>query len=278
MAARLSLSFPGLISAVPFQAVDRTRIADKQGVVTVWFSDGGISSNFPMRLFDAAWPKRPTFGINLANPHPDYPEMVWRARPGPSGRFLRYTPISTLGGFLGAIFNSARNWADSTQIAMPGFRDRIVEVRQNADEGGMNLQMPADVVARLANRGAQAGLNILYGNGKPDDDPNKLWPFNFEAHRWMRYRTAMASLDELLSGMHAVWTAPDGSQEAFLATDQPPAGFRFPTYPPGANDHEATVKVMGLAQELEDLGHPALGGTTGNVPHPEAELRLTPPL
>lgn len=278
MAARLSLSFPGLISAVPFQTVDRARIEDKQGIVTVWFSDGGISSNFPMRLFDAAWPKRPTFGINLANPHPDYPEMVWRAPPGPSGRFLRYTPISTLGGFLGAIFNSARNWADSTQIAMPGFRDRIVEVRQNADEGGMNLQMPAEVVAGLANRGAEAGLNILNGNGKPDGDRNKVWPFNFEAHRWMRYRTAMASLDELLSGMHAVWTAPDGSQEAFLATDQPPAGFRFPTYPPGSNDRAATVKVMGLAQELEDLGHPALGRTRGNVPHPEAELRLTPPL
>jgi hypothetical protein len=85
-------------------------------------------------------------------------------------------------------------------------------------------------------------------------------------------------LDELLSGMHAVWTAPDGSQEAFLATDQPPPGFGFPTYPPGADDHAATVKVMGLAQELEDLGHPALGRTRGNVPHPEAELRLTPPL
>jgi hypothetical protein len=282
MAARLSLSFPGLISAVPFQAVDRTRIAAKQGIVTVWFSDGGISSNFPMRLFDAAWPLRPTFGINLAKPHPDYPEMVWRARPGQSGRFLRYTAISSLGGFAGAIFNSARNWADSTQIAMPGFRDRIVEVRQRDDEGGMNLQMPDDIIAGLANRGAEAGLNILNGNGKPDDDPDKLWPFNFQAHRWMRYRSAMASVDELLSGMHAAWTAREDSQEAFLASDQPPSGFRFPTYPPGANDHEATAKVMQLAQELEDLGHPALGVETPdgvkNVPHPEPELRLTPPL
>jgi hypothetical protein len=282
MAARLSLSFPGLISAVPFQAVDRTRIAAKQGIVTVWFSDGGISSNFPMRLFDAAWPQRPTFGINLAKPHPDYPEMVWRARPGQSGRFLRHTAISSLGGFAGAIFNSARNWADSTQIAMPGFRDRIVEVRQRDDEGGMNLQMPADIIAGLANRGAEAGLNILNGNGKPYDDPDKLWPFNFQAHRWMRYRNAMASVDELLSGMQAVWTAQQDSQEVFLASDQPPSGFRFPQYPPGANDHEATAKVMRLAQDLEDLGHPALGVETGagvkNVPHPEPELRLTPPL
>ena len=282
MAARLSLSFPGLISAVPFQAVDRTRIAAKQGIVTVWFSDGGISSNFPMRLFDAAWPQRPTFGINLAKQHPDYPEMVWRARPGQSGRFLRYTAISSLGGFAGAIFNSARNWADSTQIAMPGFRDRIVEVRQRDDEGGMNLQMPPDIIAGLANRGAEAGLNILNGNGKPDDDPDKLWPFNFQAHRWMRYRNAMASVDELLGGMRAVWTAQEDSQEAFLASNQPPAGFRFPVYRAGTNDREATAKVMRLARELEELGHPALGVETDdgvkNVPRPEPELRLTPPL
>jgi hypothetical protein len=282
MAARLSLSFPGLISAVPFQAVDRTRKTEKQTVVTVWFSDGGISSNFPMRFFDTAWPTRPTFGINLAKPHPDYPEMVWRARPGQSGRFLRHTPISTLGGFAGAIFNSARNWADSTQIAMPGFRDRIVEVRQNDDEGGLNLQMEASVIEALANRGADAGRNILNGNGKPDHDPDKLWPFNFDAHRWMRYRNSMASLDELLSGMHAVWTAPRDSLEDFLTSDQPPSGFDFPKYSPGANDHDATFKVMHLAQELADLGHPALGVETGsgvkNVPHPEPDLRLTPPL
>jgi hypothetical protein len=144
-----------------FQAVDRTRATDKQNVVTVWFSDGGISSNFPTRFFDAAWPQRPTFGINLAKPHPDYPEMVWRSAPGQGGRFLCYTSITSLGGFAGAIFNSARNWVDSTQIAMPGFRDRVVEVRQQPDEGGMNLQMPAHTIARLANRGAEAGRNIL---------------------------------------------------------------------------------------------------------------------
>jgi hypothetical protein len=264
IAARLSLSFPGLISAVPFQAVDRTRATDKQNIVTVWFSDGGISSNFPMRFFDAAWPQRPTFGINLAQPHPDHPEMVWRSPPGASGRFLPYTPITSWGGFAGAIFNSARNWADSTQIAMPGFRDRVVEVRQRPDEGGMNLQMPADIIAGLAERGAEAGRNILYGDGK------KIKPFDFDAHRWMRYRNAMASLDELLTGMREVWTSPRDSQRTFLTSDPPHAGF-----PPGANDLVATSNVMEVAGELARLGHPAVGE---RVPHPEPELRLTPPI
>ncbi|OBA87075.1 hypothetical protein A5662_02675 [Mycobacteriaceae bacterium 1482268.1] len=268
LAARLSLSFPGLISAVPLYAVDRTRVKDQQRVVTVWFSDGGISSNFPMRFFDAAWPQRPTFGINLATPHPDYPEMVWRSPPGQSGRFLRYAPITSLGGFVGAIFNSARNWADSTQIAMPGFRDRVVEIRQRPDEGGMNLQMPPEVIARLADRGAEAGRNILYGDGK------KTLPFNFDAHRWMRYRNAMASLDELLTGMHGVWTAENESQQAFLRSNPPPPG--FPQYRPGENDYAATEAVMSVAAKLAELGHPAVG--VDNVPHPEPDMRLTPPL
>ena len=49
VAARLSLSFPALISAVPLYAVDYAR-ADEEDQVAVrcWFSDGGITSNFPV--------------------------------------------------------------------------------------------------------------------------------------------------------------------------------------------------------------------------------------
>ena len=65
IAARLSLSFPILISAVPICAVDYTRPPGKMRLVVHWFSDGGISSNFPMHLFDSMWPRRPTFGIAL---------------------------------------------------------------------------------------------------------------------------------------------------------------------------------------------------------------------
>ncbi|WP_241479882.1 patatin-like phospholipase family protein [Mycolicibacterium neoaurum] len=269
MAARVSLSFPGLISALPFQAVDHSRAPDMADIVTVWFSDGGISSNFPIRFFDAAWPQRPTFGINLAQPHPDYPQMVWRATSGGSGRLLRHSNITSLGGFLGAIFNSARNWADTTQAAMPGFRDRIVEVRQHSDEGGMNIQMPADVVTGLADRGAEAARNIIDG-----DPETGTPPFNFHAHRWMRYRNCMASLDELLAGMHEVYTSPEQLWQDFLASD-PAKDFR--RYAPWdlKADYAATQSVMDLAERLQQMGHPA---TTGTVPRPEPDLRLTPPL
>src|SRR5439155_19351372 len=72
VAARLSLSFPFLISAVRFYTVN-IAAAEERSELTIddlqenWFSDGGICSNFPIHLFDAWMPTRPTFGINLAS-------------------------------------------------------------------------------------------------------------------------------------------------------------------------------------------------------------------
>lgn len=77
VAARLSLSFPLLFSAVPLWAIDeeipRRRAkqhADEPDREQRWlrrcmFSDGGISSNFPIHLFDSSLPRWPTFGLWL---------------------------------------------------------------------------------------------------------------------------------------------------------------------------------------------------------------------
>ena len=102
VATRMSLSFPLLISAVPLHEParrerrcepvadaepprDNTNVADSMEGLTsggqscgpvitafrvCWFSDGGISSNFPIHLFDAALPRWPTFGINLVYAQP----------------------------------------------------------------------------------------------------------------------------------------------------------------------------------------------------------------
>ena len=84
-ATRLSLSFPFLISAVPLSMINRrsrqSRLArdafldalknntkpPSSGLEfsKLWFTDGGLCSNFPVHLFDAALARRPTFAINL---------------------------------------------------------------------------------------------------------------------------------------------------------------------------------------------------------------------
>lgn len=100
VAARMSLSFPLLISAVPLHEPDwsrrpppadaevggaecpRTSLDTTEALSmggarrnerpaafrTCWFSDGGIGSNFPIHLFDAPLPRWPTFAIDLIYP------------------------------------------------------------------------------------------------------------------------------------------------------------------------------------------------------------------
>src|SRR5205807_226960 len=65
VAARLSLSFPGLVSAVPLWSVDPSPAGGLYSAECCWFSDGGIVSNFPVHFFDCPLPKWPTFAINL---------------------------------------------------------------------------------------------------------------------------------------------------------------------------------------------------------------------
>lgn len=65
VAARLSLSFPLLFSAVPLHAIDTEAPVKARTLAKCWFTDGGASSNFPIHLFDAAIPRWPTFGLWL---------------------------------------------------------------------------------------------------------------------------------------------------------------------------------------------------------------------
>src|SRR5262249_45690811 len=97
--ARLSLSFPLLVSAVPLWTRDytlRRNQASKPDYAPFfercWFSDGGIGSNFPVHFFDSGFPRWPTFAINLRPFHPEHPRNptneannVWRPRTNKEG-------------------------------------------------------------------------------------------------------------------------------------------------------------------------------------------------
>jgi predicted acylesterase/phospholipase RssA len=260
LAARLSLSFPGLISAVPLFCIDWSRGPGHRQVIEVWFSDGGIASNFPMHLFDAPWPDRPTFGINLQPPHPDFlDQLVWRAPKGSSGIVPRSHPMHSMIGFAHSILDTMQNWTDSMQITMPGFRDRVAELRHREDEGGINLRMNAETITRLADRGAEAAA--LFDS------------FDHDLHRWIRYRVAAAGVDELLDHLSSRYHDDDGVA-AFLNAYGPTA----PSYAHGSTtaakiDAAATAVLMDAAKAFHDSHHPA---TAGRVPHPRPVLRTVP--
>jgi hypothetical protein len=73
----------------------------------------------------------------------------------------RFNTFDGLVGFLGALFDTARNWGDTELMAMPGYRDRVVHVKLAEDEGGLNLSMPSKIIEALGERGAPA--NCLPG-------------------------------------------------------------------------------------------------------------------
>jgi hypothetical protein len=136
VAVRVSLSFPVLLSAIPLYAIDYT--VSTSHIVRHCFSDGGITSNFPIHFFDAAVPSRPTFGINLVEVPTIYPDQERNVLLPPDNGDGLQAPtaeIKTVPQLAGAILNTMQNWADSMQSRVPGYRGRIVAVNHSKTEG-----------------------------------------------------------------------------------------------------------------------------------------------
>jgi predicted acylesterase/phospholipase RssA len=184
VAARLSLSFPGLLSAMPLYLADPDTGPD---ALPHLFSDGGIASNFPLQFFDSWFPGRPTFGIDLAD-HPAAGEDVFMLT-DPSLRFPpRWKGVTSVGGFAGQIKDTMQNWRDSMQMQLPGYRDRVCQVRLHPGEGGLHIYMPPELIEGLIARGHKAGQKIL------DTFDAAEW----DRHRCVRYLVLMQMLQENL--------------------------------------------------------------------------------
>jgi predicted acylesterase/phospholipase RssA len=267
VAARMSLSFPFLIAAVPLWRRDFTLVddAEKQKLRRCLFSDGGLSSNFPIHFFDRLMPNNPTFAISLD----DYREeqskgrdRVWLPSSAGSGIQLPVQPITGLGGFIIRLVMSAKDWQDNLQSTLPGYRERIVHVVLKPEEGGLNLTMDETAIAQLVKFGEQAGVKLR-------DD------FDLDAHRWRRFLVAMARMEETLDDVaRAQQDLPDGSEgfAKFLA--------RYPTLATSyKQDRSRLAEMTKRAAELVATGESWRAKPTireGNLPRPGANLRLTP--
>ena len=257
--ARMSLSFPGLLSAVPLYALDRN---GDLGVVRHVFSDGGISSNFPMHFFDALLPTRPTFGINLSSPHPVHPdELTWLPPAATGGVDPRAVPFESVAGFAQALRDTVQNWSDNTQVTQRGYAERVVEIRLRPGEGGLNLRMEEDVILALVARGAEAGDRLVE-------------EFEWDPHRVIRYRTAMTRLVDALAQVDAAWTL--GDYESLL-TDYPATGaagssyLGSPTWRRG--DQAATRALLDAIEGWRDAKWLAL---SHDRPSPAPVVRMAP--
>jgi predicted acylesterase/phospholipase RssA len=246
VATRMSLSFPVLLSAVPLWNFDMTRednavlyrwrtwageqaqswdpLTSDPGswpegqpdtrpeLEPCWFSDGGISSNFPVHFFDRLVPRWPTFAINLR-------PFALGKEPDPTNQLNNTTMVEDnlegiddwwyrlperpkglgigdkrLFAFLAGAVRTMQNRVDEAQMRVPGYRDRIAHVSMSADEGGMNLTMPPERIRILTERGRAAAQRLQTAYTPPDPRDKKI---TWDNHRWVRLRSSLAVLEQL---------------------------------------------------------------------------------
>jgi predicted acylesterase/phospholipase RssA len=256
---RMSLSFPALLSAVPLHRIDFGPTA--QPIVRHWFSDGGITSNFPLHFFDNPLPTRPTFAVNLGpttSLDDDQCQNIVLADSNLAGILEPPRPLETMVQFGNRLKDCLQNWADNAQTHVPGYRDRIVKVLHSKSEGGMNLDMGPTEVAALAQRGRCAGAALQQR-------------FDFTNHRWVRYRSFMQAVEDLLeeadNGHGSTTPTPTYTE---MIAGPPPGSYRTQWNPQFGATH--TDALVAWAQAVAGSPH----GFGDGAPNPRPRLQLRP--
>jgi predicted acylesterase/phospholipase RssA len=304
--ARMSASFPFFLSAIPLYAV---RVAQNGDIFLerCWFSDGGIANDFPIHLFDAPIPSRPTFAINFLSETVEAVEVdevggtlkrissfnngkedpswdkVWMPIKNTEGitSAARFNSFTGVIGFLNAAFDTARNWADTELMAMPAYRDRIVHVKFAPDEGGINLNMPPKVIARISARGERAGeLLAARFAPNPGKDPKTHEPIQltWDNHRWIRYRSLMAAVEVLARRFQTAWLDTDKPWRSYdellgRSEGEKPRGYHLKRPEPYAFAKSTTQQFVNFAASMKLTDRTFDHGT----PWPKAVLRVMPP-
>lgn len=301
LAARMSLSFPILFSAIPLWAIDFEPKKNNRGFNRCLFSDGGMCSNFPIHLFDGLIPRWPTFGLDLepvlkfwSDPvylpqhyHQGYGERAnrfdegreqypqWWGK-GETPAYQEQAAPAPVAGFFGAILNVMQNWNDSALCRMPGVRDRIVRVRLNAREGGLNLDMDKDLIEAIANRGRDAAQELIRRFAPPQGSGTAS---GWDEQRWIRLMVLLDMLDKKLPGVRASALLAGGDVRSYedlidRATHRAPPGWNAPL-----DVRDATV-LKRLLKSLVELSD-SFSANRLSAPFdciPQTDLRVRPPL
>lgn len=270
VAARMSLSFPILVAAVPLWAIDYGK-RESRHPERCWFSDGGITSNFPVHFFDKPLPRWPTFAFNLAertDRYHDEEQTVYVPRTNRSGIREWWSEVDSLKEFGISIVTTMQNWRDNMLLRLPGQRDRIAHVLLAPDEGGLNLTMTAETIERVTARGAEAAreLRRRFG-GQPPAGVTLTW----SNHKWVRFLAFMPALEEALNDWAAAF--PDRTEppsfDDLLSGAVPLPSYKVPSAQRAAM-HRASLAFLKHIHANFGSFRPA------RRPRPEPELRAMP--
>ena len=266
-AVRLSLSFPFLLSAVSLYARD-FNLKDKieqQIPRKCWFSDGGICSNFPVHLFDRVLPSWPTFAITLEKYDESHHgnDRVSLPQKAGEGILKNLRQDNSTFDFVSAIIDTMQEWQDNLQSSSPAYRHRIVRVRLEQEEGGLNLMMPHKTVQKLADYGKEAGEKLR-------ED------FKWDRHRWIRYVTALAGYGKSYRQLLSAW---DFSSNFFPGYDEFVKEYgnskTIPFPQVGAWKKSAKKFISDLKDDAKNPEHRSLDNSK-TIPKPEISVRMMP--
>jgi hypothetical protein len=180
-------------------------------------------------------------------------------------------PVSLI-AYAASILNAAQNWMDNRQMTVPGYRDRIVHIRLDDKEGGLNLDMDPCTVKTLTTRGAEASRLLKDHFAEPTPDVALTW----DNHRWIRLRSLAGQLDTLLRSMRKGLQSPEAGELSYfelLARDgeTPPNSYRIgPSQQKVIRDCLDTLtKLAAEIEQQDDKARPS-----HKAPRPLPDLRL----
>jgi hypothetical protein len=285
VAVRMSLSFPILISAVPLWGYDFSYAAKdslgKRGrplLSRCWFSDGGLTSNFPIHFFDGPIPRWPTFAFNLTPFHPrfaydpkDETKNVWLPRTNGDGQTENWSNppkggrLSQFFWFLGQIVDTMHNWRDNIQLKVPGFRDRIAQIHLRDEEGGINLKMPPPYITALSIRGAYAA-RVLAERFSDAPPPGTI--LTWDNHCWVRLRSTIGLLEQQVARIERAFAGKEGVK-TYSDLEEAPPSYHF-------YDASAATSMLEQLDQLAESWSAHPGGLSNGAPRPSPELRILP--
>jgi hypothetical protein len=110
-----------------------------------------------------------------------------------TGLGIQIQEVRSLAGFVGQVFYSAKDWQDQLLSGITGQRERIARIFLAPNEGGLNLDMSAEVSKSLMSYGLAAGRAFTSGK------------FSFDEHRWRRTLAFYRNTTEWLDRAGSVW-------------------------------------------------------------------------
>jgi hypothetical protein len=174
-----------------------------------------------------------------------------------------WADVKGVGQFIRQILDVMENWRDVLQSELPGFRDRICQVRMHRGEGRLNLDMDTTSIGKLMSRGTEAGVEIQ----------EKFDQRHWREHRFARYLTFMQMIEE---GLH------DVREKYAEFADELAGGMEGVHVYERGHDRDwchaaedATGRLLALAARW---GPPPaeVGFDRGNEPKPRPVMRITP--